>query len=509
MNRSEGSQGSGRLTFFGVVLFSAGVLLWLAPGRMDMIDGQFRYEVAKNLWLEGSPDLRDPGLPGILPGMARHSSYAIGASLAGVPLVALGLSLGSEFAAQFLFSLVTPLFGAFMTGVVFASYRRLGFGTRASIFWAFAMLFCTQVLPTALSVFDQVQEAFFLMVAAYLLLGREHCIRFAAAGLFAGMIAVWQTGYVVLAPVLLLSVLPFGRFRDAGAWQRTFAFAGGVAVGPALALLYNLFRFGDPTQIAVSAGSPRFANPLVGLSVLLVSPGKSIFLYSPAVLLGICGFRELRTKHPGIARFVACATLGQLVFVASLVFVAGDWCWGPRYLAVTLPLVLLGAPFAAGQIRRSLVGILLGLSLSIQLLGISIDHHRFFFDRALAPQFWTDRSFYFRESALLSRPFEIATSFSVRLPHHPPQLFPGPYPNLPSYATFGPPRHLLPLSAVWQRSYPGLYWPRPWPLWSRLYGTHEREPILAWTELFLVGLVLTGGALIARSLRKQPELQVP
>ncbi len=494
----------------GVVLVTTALLVWLSPGRIDMIDGQIRYEVGKNLLLHGSPELRDPALiMGRTGGGPHYSSYALGASLAGAPAIWLGHFLGSELEAQFLFALTTPLFAAALAGLLVVAYRMLGLSARQSVAWAFITVFATQVLPTSLTFFDQVPEATLLMAAVVLLMRARTPVAFAVAGLFAGAIVFWQTAYVVLVPVMALSLVTRSSWSDRSERLAVLAFWGGLAVGPLSAAAYNFFRFTDVSQIAVSAGPPRLANPLVGLAVLLLSPDKSLFLYSPAVLLALPGLRELWRRASRTARFAFGVTASQLLFVSSLLFCAGDWCWGPRYLAVTLPLVMLAAPFGAARLNKGVVVGTVALSLTIALLGISLDHHQFFFDRNLPAQFWTDRSFYFRESALAARPFELAESLTRSFAPSAKALFPGPYPELPTYTTFGPPPGSESFAFQWQERFPGLYWPRPWPLWSRLHGTFETVPLLRWMERFSIVMLICGLVILWRSLLKPTTTSAP
>lgn len=493
--------GEGRLVL-GVALVTAALLVWLSPGRIDMVDGQIRYEVGKNLLFQGTPDLRDPALLGGRTGPGPHySSYALGASLAGMPGIWLGFVLGGELESQFLFALTTPLFAAALAALLVVAFRHLGLSARQSVLWTFVAVFATQVLPTSLTIFDQVQEAALLMGAVVTLMRARSPWAFSLAGVLSGAIVFWQTAYVVLVPVMALSLVTRSALQDRAERLRVLAFWGGLALGPLLAAAYNAYRFSDVSQISVSNGPPRFASPWVGLAVLLVSPGKGLLLYSPAVLLAFPGVREVWRRTPRAARFGAAVVLSQLLFVSSLLFCAGDWCWGPRYLAVTLPIVMLCAPFGAARLRRGLASSVILVSLSIQLAGIAIDHHRFFFDRALPPSFWTDRSFYFRESALAARPGELTDSVGRSFAPSGTGLFPGPYRSLPTYTTFGPPPQLLEQAPVWQQQFPGLYWPRPWPFWSRKYGTFDIVPTLRQVELLAFGALLLGLGLLAGPLR--------
>ena len=105
--------------------------------------------------------------------------------------------------------------------------------------------------------------------------------------------------------------------------------------------------------------------------------------------------------------------------MSVLSFYGGDWCWGPRYFVVVLPLLALAFPFASftRPAERVVVRTLIAAGLAVQLLAISVDHHRFFYERSLPRFFWsTDRAFYFRHSALFARPGEIWESLTSRRP---------------------------------------------------------------------------------------------
>ena len=79
----------------GTFLFFLAIYLISGPGRIDIIDGQHRFEVAWNFVERGRPIVRDAflsarvGVDG-----ARYSFYGLPASVAGTPLVWLGFVFG-------------------------------------------------------------------------------------------------------------------------------------------------------------------------------------------------------------------------------------------------------------------------------------------------------------------------------------------------------------------------------------------------------------------------------
>jgi hypothetical protein len=73
----------------------------------------------------------------------------------------------------------------------------------------------------------------------------------------------------------------------------------------------------------------------------LLSPGKSVFLYSPPLLAALWGARRLwQNRRPVAVAVLAVVTPVVLVY-ARYLFWSGDWAWGPRYLVFALPALLL------------------------------------------------------------------------------------------------------------------------------------------------------------------------
>ena len=100
--------------------------------------------------------------------------------------------------------------------------------------------------------------------------------------------------------------------------------------------------------------------------------------------------------------------------MSCLAFVAGDWCWGPRYLLPILPLMGLALPFIPFRVKSVPVIALVSIGLAVQLMGVSTETYRFFYHQQFNPFFWKDQWVYFRVSQLVSRPSEIVESIRTR-----------------------------------------------------------------------------------------------
>ena len=512
------SRASDRLALAGVFLLVLGVYVLTSSGRIDTIDAQFRFSVAESWYRTGVPEVADPILHrGTFAGIdgRRFSAYNAPPSLFGIPFLALADRLGArnDDARRFAFMLVSPLFGAALASLTCWTFLGLGVPRRRAVGWAIAAAFCTLVWPVAASGFDQVQHAFFLLLAlalAHRSAVRERLALALAGGCAAGVAIAYQESYALLAPLVGLACFPDRRPRLRPGLPRYLLFGLGSAAGLGLWAAYNLFRTGHlVVENRFGFGRlhpPMWGNPLDGAASLLVSPGRGVLFFSPLVVLAVAGVLGLRRSRPALALAVVSASLLHFGFISTLSFFSGEWCWGPRYLVVALVLFHLGLPFAPPLrpiVRRGLVAAGCG----VQLLGLSLETSRFHYEHRHPIYFWRNQpGLYFRESQLASRPLEILDTIFVDRP--PASLFrPGPYPDQIAWAIQGVGDRSRPES--WMPFFRVFYLPRPWPLWMHALPPEARYvPVWRLTALFSA-IAAAGLALLVRSRRERSVPAAP
>ena len=505
MHENTFTRASG-VTAIGVFLLVSVVYVLASSGRIDIIDGQYRFEVAKNIVDDHSIQLMDPYLDFGVEGITGvYSPYGIAGSLTGAPLVALANALGprSLDRQQFFFSFTSALFGGATAGLLFLFYVVLGVRFRPALAWTFVAAFATLTFAVAGSVFDQVQHGFFILAACFfaLLSARYDSMRFAIAGGVALAVLVnFQETYVIVLPTLAVAALgaattdPTVRRR---AIERAIVFMFVGALGILLWMSINNFRFGS--LLFSGKGNPghppALGNPFIGAPALLFSPGKSLFLYSPPTAAAIAGLAMLYRQERRLGLAILLTSVIYFGMISSLSFFGGDWCWGPRYFASILPLLALGYPFLKLRTRVSRIAVraLIVAGVCVQLLGLSIDHHRYFYGHSLPTFFWYRHStYYFSHSALFSRPFEIVDSIRHGVPAEAEAFRPGPYPDELTYAVFGMWGHPELPAPVWMRLYRVFWLPRPWPLWMRTIAPSDR-PIDMRVALLVIGVMAAFG----------------
>jgi len=115
---------------------------------------------------------------------------------------------------------------------------------------------------------------------------------------------------------------------------------------------------------------------LISLYGYLFSPGQSIFVFSPILLMAPVYFRPFARKYlPETVTILGLAISYALFYGRSLAW-HGQWCFGPRYLMAMVPLLLL--PLAswlrmAGSTARFVVILLAIVGAFIEVLHVAVN----------------------------------------------------------------------------------------------------------------------------------------
>ena len=165
-------------------------------------------------------------------------------------------------------------------------------------------------------------------------------------------------------------------------WKRTLKNTLFVAIPVALALLvtayYNLIRFGNPLDTGyLRDATAGFGSMWAGIWGLLISPGGSVFLYSPLLLIGVWSLVEFARRDRRTAFLFGGVVLALFCFYATLAHWDADRSYGPRYLLPVLafmcvPLVQWFSLKPFEWRRRVLIAGLV-VSTLVQIPGVLVD----------------------------------------------------------------------------------------------------------------------------------------
>jgi hypothetical protein len=402
----------------GVFLLTLLAYLTTAGGHLYSPDEELMFRMTESLAVD-----RDLAIEPLELGFAsrrgvdgkEYSQYGVGQPLLAVPFYVLGRALApladddawaraygltkadepgwwgtrataADLAPRLAVSFFNILAGAVLAGFLCLLLQEItghrGAATLASLLYALGSYAWAHSRPY----YSESLAVLFIVLSWYALLRscRGNVTRWnALAGAAAGYAALVRMDSVILYPATALLLL--GPVMRAALDQRPrlhpyIAFClpamlcGGVILG------LNTLHFGGPFEMGYADQSEgiKFHTPLlVGLHGFLFSAGRGLFFFSPALVLGLLGWKDLFGRSRWLGAATALAILIPLCFMAKWQNWAGGWTWGPRHIFMLHPFLAVPAAvwLAAGwnRVRRAVAMTLIFLGAGVQIFGSSQD----------------------------------------------------------------------------------------------------------------------------------------
>jgi hypothetical protein len=327
---------------------------------------QLHTESARALAARGTLDIAPLGA---LPQTVVHDGRRFADVALGPTLVLAPIELPLHFvpkAAHAVEALTAAITAALLCALFFSTL--LSFGTVRRTAFALTVVLA---LATSITVYARVPDGT-VIGALLLLVALNAARRFAREGSAraALVLGAATAGLILfdLAPpalVLLAFALVFAEVRDR--WSFSL-------LGPALAFSLVIVH-----KRLIGAPPPLHGDLLEGLDGLLLSTGKSLFLYSPPLVLGLVGLRSWWRTRRGDAILLGAIAASLIVVVAGLPRWHGDPAWGPRRIVPLVPLLLLPAGLwldaswrILSRAARAAVALAVASGAFVQILGISL-----------------------------------------------------------------------------------------------------------------------------------------
>lgn len=297
-------------------------------------------------------------------------------------------------------SMTNAFFGALLVSVMYLYLRILKIKHQTSVFLSFFLVVSSNLFPYTKYSFAHMMFTSFLLLTFYLvkkftLTQKKTWI--ILAGVSFGVVTIsYNQTFIIAAPSLVIYYFLcsknnlnkkslFSLFKNA-----LFGVLGYIPI--ALVYMgYNQFRLGSTGTGEISQyadnGLLGFPQPYViveGLWGLLFSSGKSIFLFSPLLLLIIIFWSKLkkRLKPEIVASLTLFLTyfwfIGTFEGNRNFLLWHGESSWGPRYMLPVLPLLLVLVAFIYTRLNlKQKLFVFLPLMLIgiyVQLLGILLPY---------------------------------------------------------------------------------------------------------------------------------------
>ena len=288
-----------------------------------------------------------------------------------------------------LFLLLCPsLISALGCIIIYRFAQLLGFSKGTSLSLALIYGLGTMAWPYSKSLMSETTLNVVIVGGVYAAVGYKSTARrrwLILSGTLMGFAFITKSVCAVVFPMLvgyLLFSAPARRVLP----DLVLCFGMPVMVFVGIQGWHNFIRYDSFFEFGYSFGWDHlgFSTPIsVGLWGLLLSPGKSLFLYSPVILLGLFSFRRFLDTRKNEALLFLGIILAFIVPHASWWAWSGDRSWGPRFLLPIIPYFIfpLGCFIESwtqrSKLYRRLCISLAAFSIGIQILGVAIDPQQF------------------------------------------------------------------------------------------------------------------------------------
>lgn len=271
--------------------------------------------------------------------------------------------LNSDWPVLLFASFTNAIFGALLVVTMYKIFISYKFSPKTSLLLSFVSVISTNLFAYTKHTFAHMMFVSFLVLSFYYL--RRYLLTSDKRYMVLSGIAY---GVVLISYNLtfILPILPFVLYYflftkvhiNKSYLLKTFKvllyFVIGISPFILLLFWFNYVRFGALQVTSYSGGisAPlaikRTASVLYeGLWGVLFSPGRSIFIYSPLLVLPILFWSKLRKKHiPEIALAVTLSAIYIFFYGTALggpdyPVWHGESSWGPRYMLPTIPFIII------------------------------------------------------------------------------------------------------------------------------------------------------------------------
>lgn len=379
--------------------------LLLTSREPPWADAHVVYDTAQSIVHRGELAVTLPGPPQFFSYQNGHKYgvFPLGNVLAMVPgyVTFLGLSRTRLFPAEPLFALCSHLMPALLMAaacvVFFGLAQRRGASSRLAAFLTLGCGLSTTCFSYARVPYSEALQSLFLLLlvgetlSAATRLSPAQMVRI---GIYAGVLFNSKLVNALLLPLVPIylgwrELVSVGKSRSEAVRRLILPFLISLlsfAPFVGLALWHNRVKTGSLLNTGYQIPHGVFSGDLwPGLYGFLLSTGKSVFLYSPPLVLLPFALGTAWRKQRAETAFLGAIVAVGLLWNAKFRHWHGDYCWGPRHLVPFLPVAMLlllpwlNEALARGQVllRRRLVAALFVLGFCVQLLGAAFywDHY--------------------------------------------------------------------------------------------------------------------------------------
>ena len=342
--------------------FFLSLYLLTAQGSIQTSDGMSMYLLTQSIAERATVSIESERADILSKGEGEryYSKYGFGQPLLAVPFYLAGVVVAKvsvipkRFSTLFMVSLFNPVISSLVCFVLFLCALEIGLTQRVALFLSCAYGISTTAWHYSQDFMSEPLTTLFLLGAFYFVLkalsGSHRYYLY--SGCAAGFAFLVRPASLVAIPCYLIYIIVKKRGEESARklFKGASFFLSGFIPFLLMYFLYNFLRFGSIVEAGYGHG---FTTPLwVGIVGHLFTPGKSIFLYNPILIIAVIGFYDFIKARPHEALLVGFMFLGHLILYSKWDCWMGGMCWGSRFLLVTFPYLILSSGFLLSKRGR-------------------------------------------------------------------------------------------------------------------------------------------------------------
>ncbi len=264
-------------------------------------------------------------------------------------------------------------------GMMVLTGTALGFRKRTGVIMALLYGFSTLAFPYARYDYNKVLAGFLLLLVFYFYIQsvQQRQWKFVLlSGISLALLVMVRLEMVIAAVPIGMGI--YGIQQDMrGKVKQSLYLLGPLAAGVLFVILYNFFYWQGEIAGGYEEGEEGFQlNPFNALAGFVLSPGKSMFLFNPILLLFPFALRPFSYRVGSLFKVWACTLLSIFLLYCFWGNWWGGWGGGARHLVPLLPLVVLSLAALWEETETQVRGVLVFLGIAgflVQLLGSFVD----------------------------------------------------------------------------------------------------------------------------------------
>ena len=280
-------------------------------------------------------------------------------------------------------AMVNPLAMALLMVVFFLFSNRLGGNRKRALVLTMLLGCCSIIWPYSSSYWTQPVATLCLFSALYCLyrFKEESLHRYVVfAGLLLGYSMLTRFETIIFMPFFLIYTVSASYPDRSRILRATGLFLAAFGFFVLLLMLWNYYRYGGVLDTGAAhqhdLGFSLRGNLANSIPANLIGLNRSIFLYSPPLLLGLLAFPAMYRSHRILALVSTLIAFTGVLLYSKFSFWVTYISWGPRFMVILTPFLLLPASLIRFDARwkRRLLLVLALAGVCIQLIAVIVPY---------------------------------------------------------------------------------------------------------------------------------------